>query len=77
MQNGEAISTDSPSRSPGDSDASLHLRPARPPNSMSHGQTASPSKEKKLFYFPLRPDFFTYSTQDIHLIVNALVFSLI
>uniref|UniRef100_A0A674MLZ9 E3 ubiquitin-protein ligase n=1 Tax=Takifugu rubripes TaxID=31033 RepID=A0A674MLZ9_TAKRU len=44
VQNGEAVSTDSPSRSPGDSDASHHLRPARPLNPTSHRQTASPSK---------------------------------
>lgn len=49
VQNGEAGSTDSPSRSPGDSDASLHLRPARPPNPTSHRQTASPSKKSSYF----------------------------
>ncbi|TWW62262.1 E3 ubiquitin-protein ligase Itchy-like [Takifugu flavidus] len=43
VQNGEAVSTDSPSRSPGDSDASHHLRPARPLNPTSHRQTASPT----------------------------------
>lgn len=37
------MSIDSPSRSPGDSDASHHLRPARPLNPASHRQTASPS----------------------------------
>lgn len=49
VQNGEAVSTDSPSRSPGDSDASLHLRPTRPSNPTSHRQTASPSKKKSYF----------------------------
>uniref|UniRef100_H2VDA5 E3 ubiquitin-protein ligase n=1 Tax=Takifugu rubripes TaxID=31033 RepID=H2VDA5_TAKRU len=49
VQNGEAVSTDSPSRSPGDSDASHHLRPARPLNPTSHRQTASPSKASGYF----------------------------
>lgn len=49
MQNGEAGSTDSPSRSLGDSDASLHLRPVRPPNPTSHRQTTSPSKKSSCF----------------------------
>uniref|UniRef100_H3DLM4 E3 ubiquitin-protein ligase n=1 Tax=Tetraodon nigroviridis TaxID=99883 RepID=H3DLM4_TETNG len=43
VQNGEVVSTDSPSRSPEDSDASLHLGPARPPNPTSHRQTTSPT----------------------------------
>lgn len=51
VQNGEVVSTDSPSRSPEDSDASLHLGPARPPNPTSHRQTTSPSKKSSYFIF--------------------------
>lgn len=56
VQNDEAVSTDSPSRSPGGSDASLHLRPARPPNPMSHRQTASPSKKSSYFFYFFLPE---------------------
>lgn len=58
VQNGETVSTDSPSRSLGDSDASLHLRPARPPNPMSHRQTASPSKKSSYFISSLPESLF-------------------
>uniref|UniRef100_A0A674NAC6 E3 ubiquitin-protein ligase n=1 Tax=Takifugu rubripes TaxID=31033 RepID=A0A674NAC6_TAKRU len=49
VQNGEAVSTDSPSRSPGDSDASHHLRPPPPavssPSELSEGQASDGSSQ--------------------------------
>lgn len=64
VQNGEVVSTDSPSRSPGDSDASLHLRPARPPNPTSHRQTASPSKKSVILFPACQNPFFHVSLQS-------------